>query len=134
MQLGKSAAVTIFHERVDWLATVVVPMLHTVIEANAWPMRVSMTWTCINVDLAHVSKGGAIQRVIQRFGLDPARLAGIGDTTSDLAIRDHVAWFACPANAAAELKTRADRVAAAPECAGVAEILDELAAEAVTSA
>ena len=39
------------------------------------------------------------------------RLAGIGDTTSDLAIREQVSFFACPANALDEVKDVADYVA-----------------------
>lgn len=126
MQLGRSAAVTIFHDDVEWLAAEVVPVLERLIEAKRWPMRVSMTWTCINVDLEHVSKGRAIERLIAQFGLDRARLAGIGDTMSDLAIHDSVAWFGCPMNADEKLKPHADVVAAKPMARGVVELLEHL--------
>jgi hydroxymethylpyrimidine pyrophosphatase-like HAD family hydrolase len=126
MQLGRSAAVTIFHDDVDWLAAEVVPVLERLIEAKHWPMRVSMTWTCINVDLKHVSKGRAIERMITQFGLDRARLAGIGDTMSDLAIHDSVAWFGCPGNADEKLKPHADVVATEPLARGVLELLGHL--------
>ena len=126
LQLGKTAAVTVFHDDVAWLAAEVVPVLERLIEVKGWPMRVSMTWTCINVDLDHVSKGRAIDRLITQFGLDRARLAGIGDTMSDLAIRDAVAWFGCPENAAEELKAHADVVAGKPMARGVLELLGHL--------
>lgn len=126
LQLGKSAAVTIFHDRVDWLEHTVVPMLHTVINEHNWPFRVSMTWTCINVDLRQVSKASAIERVIARCSLDRERLAGIGDTIGDLAIRDRVAWFGCPANAEDEIKQHADVVSEQPIARGVLDLLEQL--------
>ena len=59
-------------------------------------------------------------------GLRRERLAGIGDTMGDLAIREHVAHFACPSNAQDALKPHADKVAGAAEIEGVIEILDSL--------
>jgi len=129
LQLGKTAGTTVFHDDPAWLAREAVPRLEAEIAARSWPLRVSMTWTCINIDLLHVSKAHAIRLVKQRFGLDTARLAGIGDTISDTAIRDEVTFFACPANAADELKPHADYVARAPEARGVAEILKRLTTE-----
>ncbi len=126
LQLGKTASATVFHDDVSWLAAEVVPVLERLIASKGWPMRVSMTWTCINVDLAHVSKGRAISRLIQQFQLDPARLAGIGDTMGDLAIREQVAWFGCPANADDQLKGHADAVSPSSLANGVVEMLDQL--------
>lgn len=126
LQLGKSAAVTVFHDDVAWLERVVVPLLQTLIEEHRWPMRVSMTWTCINVDLRHVSKGHAIDRVTADHALAKDDLAGIGDTLGDLAIRERVSWFGCPSNAHDDLKPHADLIAGAPEARGVLELLDAL--------
>ncbi|GAB4384094.1 MAG: hypothetical protein Kow0022_05630 [Phycisphaerales bacterium] len=127
LQLGKHAAVTIFHDDVDRLRREVVPMLEALIAERNWPMRVSMTWTCINVDLAHVSKGAAISRLIEQHALSRHRLAGIGDTAGDIFIRQQVAWFGCPANAAEEIRRCADAVAARPLAQGVLELLNQLA-------
>jgi hydroxymethylpyrimidine pyrophosphatase-like HAD family hydrolase len=126
LQLGKSAAVTVFHDDVAWLAREIVPMLTALIARNNWPLRVSMTWTCINCDLSHISKGSAIDLVIERFGLDRSRLAGIGDTLGDLAIRERVAWFGCPANADPALHSSANIVATQPLARGVLELLAHL--------
>lgn len=123
LQLGKYASATVFHEDVDWLASEVVPQIRQLIAENHWAMRVSMTWTCINVDLEHVSKGVAIDRVIDAHALDRTRVAGIGDTASDIKIRERVAWFGCPANAAEEIRPHADMVASAPLARGVLELL-----------
>ena len=126
LQLGKSAAVTIFHDDLSYLEREIVPMLRDLIAGHAWPLRVSMTWTCINCDLAHISKGSAIDLLIERFRLDPARLAGIGDTLGDLAIRERVAWFGCPANAASELKPHADMAATRALAEGVIDLLNAI--------
>lgn len=123
LQLGKHACVTIFHDDVEYLHGTLRPRIDTLVAERRWPFRVSTTWTCINMDLAHVSKGRAIDRVVERLGLDRARLAGIGDTMGDLAIREKVAWFGCPGNALPGLKARADAVAPSHEAAGVVELL-----------
>ena len=59
-------------------------------------------------------------------GISGDRLVGIGDTSSDLAIREQVAYFCCPANAIDEVKAVADFVASRPEAEGVIEILEHL--------
>jgi len=61
-------------------------------------------------DLEHVSKASGLGRFFESIGLDPARCAGIGDTTNDQPIAEACRWFGCPANAAAELKPKADVV------------------------
>lgn len=126
LQLGKHASATVFHDDVEWLERETVPRIKALIAERGWPMRVSMTWTCINVDLTHVSKATAIDRIIAAHQLRHDRLAGIGDTTSDLFIRQRVAWFGCPANAADALKPHADMVASLPLALGVLELLDAL--------
>lgn len=126
LQLGKAASATVFHDDVDWLAAEVVPMLEERIAAKGWPMRVSMTWTCINIDLEHVSKGHAIDRLMRDRGLERARVAGIGDTMGDLLIRERVGWFGCPANADERLKPYADLVAGEPLARGVLALLEAL--------
>jgi hydroxymethylpyrimidine pyrophosphatase-like HAD family hydrolase len=126
LQVGKVAGVTIFHEDVPWLEAEVVPMVRDLVAERGWAMRVSTTWSCINVDLVHVDKGRAIERVIERCGLTRERLAGVGDTEGDLAIREKVAFFACPANAREGIKRHADFVAESDEARGVVEILERL--------
>lgn len=124
-QPGKSASVSLYHPDTEYLKSIREP-IRAEFERRNWPMRVSMTWFYINCDLAHVNKATGITRLIKRTGLDPKRLAGIGDTLSDVPIRESVAWFACPANAAPEMRSRADYIAQAHEAQGVVEILSKL--------
>ena len=125
LQPGKTAAVSLYHADTDYLRSLL-PEIQAEFAARDWPFRVSMTWLYINCDLQHVNKGTAIDRLLARTGIDPARTAGIGDTMGDRFIADRVAWFACPANADAEIKQRADYVSEFEEIDGVLDILQRL--------
>ncbi len=133
-QPGKGASISLYHADTKYLKSIA-PRLRETFAARAWPLRVSMTWLYINCDLTHVSKGTGLDRVLAMLGalpprlgrpIDKARLAGIGDTPSDLAIRERVAWFGCPGNADPQLIPAADVVAKGHEAAGVVELLDSL--------
>ncbi|MEM1071922.1 MAG: HAD hydrolase family protein [Planctomycetota bacterium] len=126
IQPGKAASVTFWHADTAHLREAVAPRVERLVAERGWPFRVSMTWFYINCDLAHVSKATGIDRFLRHTGLNPARIAGIGDTMSDLAIRERVAWFGCPANAAEGLKSHADAVAETTEAHGVNELLSML--------
>lgn len=124
-QPGKIASISLYHPDTEYLRSIE-PAVREALVRRGWPFRVSMTWLYINCDLAHVSKGTALDRMLTAMGLGRDRLAGIGDTPSDLAIRERVAWFACPANAAGEVRRVADYVAAQPEALGVVDILGRI--------
>ena len=127
LETGKAAAVTIFHPRgPEHLRAEVRPRVEEEVARRGAPYRVAMTWTCINIEPLAVSKATGMDRAIARAGLDPARLAGIGDTMSDMAIRERAAFFACPANADERLKAHADYVSPFEEARGVVDILARL--------
>jgi hydroxymethylpyrimidine pyrophosphatase-like HAD family hydrolase len=124
-QPGKIASISLYHPDTAYLRSIEADV-RDAFGRRGWPFRVSMTWLYINCDLAHVSKGTALDRMLAAMGPGRERLAGIGDTPSDLAIRERVAWFACPANAADTVKRVADYVAAQPEALGVVDILGRI--------
>lgn len=125
MQPGKEASISLYHDDTAFLQSLQ-GRVETEFASRGWPMRVSMTWFYINCDLAHISKTTAIERLTKQTGLVRKRLAGIGDTLSDLAIRESVEWFGCPANADAQLKEHADYVSDKPEAEGTLDILEQL--------
>ncbi len=125
MQPGKHASISLYHRDPEFLRSLE-PGVRDAFEHNGWPFRISMTWFYINCDLAHISKATAIARLFCATGLTSARCAGIGDTKGDLMIADNVAYFACPANAADELKPRADYISPHGEAEGVLDILEHL--------
>ena len=122
IQPGKTASISLWHPDTDLLMGQM-PRLTDEFAKRAWPFRVSRTVAWINLDLEHVSKGSGIRRLKERTGLDTPRLAGIGDMPGDLAIREHVAWFACPSNADPAIKAASDYISPLPEVEGVRDIL-----------
>ncbi|TVS02460.1 MAG: HAD family phosphatase [Phycisphaerales bacterium] len=125
IQPGKASSISLFHPDPAFLKELC-PMIEQAFRVCGWPFRVSMTWRYINCDLAHVSKSTAIERFIAATGIATERLAGVGDTQGDMMIREHVAWFACPANADEKLKVHADYVSAHAEIEGSLDILERL--------
>lgn len=128
IQPGKTASISLWHPDTPFLMSLK-PALADTFAKERWPLRVSNTVAWLNCDLQHVNKDTGIARLIARTGLTKDRLAGIGDTMGDLAIRRCVAWFGCPANAVPELKAQADYVASGEEVEGVLEILGQLCAD-----
>lgn len=124
-QPGKAASVSLYHADVSYLRSIA-PRIAEEFARRDWPFRVSMTWFYINCDLKHVSKGTGIERFMAKTGATKQRLAGIGDTMGDMPIRERVAFFACPANAAEEIKRVADYVSPHEEVRGVVDILGRL--------
>lgn len=129
VQPGKSASFSLWHAETAYLFSQI-DRLREVFEARGWPLRVSHTVAWINCDLSHVSKGTGLSRLRARAGLAAERLAGIGDSASDLAMLEHVSYFACPANAVEAVRDRANYISPFHEAEGVLDILRRLAERA----
>lgn len=125
MQPGKAASASIYHDDTAYLMSLI-PVLQDRCRREGWSIRVSHTVKWINLDLAHVSKATGIARLIDRTGLTRERLAGIGDSLSDLAIAERVSYFAVPRNADERLKPHAQYVSPHDEIEGVLEILTHM--------
>jgi hydroxymethylpyrimidine pyrophosphatase-like HAD family hydrolase len=125
IQPGKTASVSLYHADHHWLVARL-DEIASHCRAEGYPLRVSMSWFYINCDLAHVSKATGIDRLLAGTALPRARLAGIGDTMGDVAIRERVAHFACPANADERLRALADYVSPHEVAEGVVDILERL--------
>lgn len=122
IQPGKTASISLWHPDTAFLLGLK-PAIASRVASSGWNLRVSNTVAWINLELTHVSKASGIRRLVAMMGYEKARLAGIGDTMGDLAIRDAVAWFACPSNAAEGLKSVADYVSSKSEVEGVEDVL-----------
>lgn len=125
MQPGKSASISLWHPDTAFLLGLK-PGIEARVRNAGWDIRVSNTVAWINLELSHVSKASGLRRMMQMCGLQKSDLAGIGDTMGDMAIREHVAFFACPSNADPALKAHADYVSPRDEVAGVLDIIDRL--------
>jgi len=133
IQPGKTASISLWHPDTDFLMSLK-PKLKQQFADKKWPLRVTGSVAWINCDLAHVSKATGIARMLALTGLSRDHLAGIGDTTGDLDIREHVAFFACPSNAKDDLKKHADYISEHHEIAGVLDILNLLLTRSLGSA
>ncbi|QQS08221.1 MAG: HAD hydrolase family protein [Phycisphaerales bacterium] len=125
IQPGKTASISLYHDDTPTLLGLR-DELKARFTREGWRLRVSNTVRWINCDLEHVSKSTGIDRFMRVTGLTKPALAGIGDSLSDMAIRTHVAWFACPSNADERLKEHADYVSPDAEIAGVLDIVERL--------
>jgi hydroxymethylpyrimidine pyrophosphatase-like HAD family hydrolase len=125
IQPGKTASVSLYHADHHWLVAHL-DEIRGHCHAEGFPLRVSMSWYYINCDLAHISKATGIGQLIAAKGFARERLAGIGDTMGDAAIRERVAFFACPANADERLRLLADYVSPFEVATGVVDILERL--------
>lgn len=122
IQPGKAASISIWHPDTAFLLSLK-PIIAERIASQHWNLRLSNTVAWINLELEHVSKASGIRRLLSMVHTPKARLAGIGDTMGDIAIRNAVDWFACPSNAAPDLKKVADYLSPNAEIEGVADIL-----------
>lgn len=122
VQPGKTASISLWHRDTAYLMGLK-PRLQSAMAEHGWGLRVSSTVAWINLDLEKVSKASGIRRFMEFTGLTRERLAGIGDTMGDMAIRESVAFFACPANADEGLKAHADFVSPGDEIDGVLDVL-----------
>ncbi len=125
IQPGKTASVSLYHADHQWLVARL-DEIASHCRAEGFPLRVSMSWFYINCDLVHISKATGIGRLLEANGLARERLAGIGDTMGDAAIRERVAYFACPANADERLRLLADYVSPLAVAQGVVDILERM--------
>lgn len=130
IQPGKAASISLWHPEVDFLRQLV-PVLNERFGREGWPFRVSMTVAWINCDLVHISKATGLKRFVERTGLRKERMIGIGDSASDLVMKEHVRVFACPANAAAEVRAASDVISREHEINGVCEILSLIREQSV---
>lgn len=121
-QPGKTASVTLYHRDSDFLRSLL-PEVREISEDHRWPFRVTMTWLYINCDLEFVSKATGIRRLFEATGFHPERSLGIGDTVSDLPMREILGAVASPANASDDMKSIADYVSPYEEVEGVLDIL-----------
>jgi len=73
------------------------------------------------------AKGDALGAMLADLGIDPARVAFVGDDLADLPAMEIAGLSACPADAAAEVRAYADLVTLAPGGRGaVREVVETI--------
>lgn len=76
-----------------------------------------------------VSKASGLEAALQRIGLSPHRVVGVGDAENDHAFLRRVGCAAAVANAVPSIKNEADLVLAGDHGTGVADLIDRIIAD-----
>jgi HAD superfamily hydrolase (TIGR01484 family) len=79
--------------------------------------------SCVDVTPAGIDKGQGVRWLSEHVGIALAHMGGIGDSPSDLKFLELVGHSAAPANAAAEVKRRAEYLSPYQNGDGVVDIL-----------
>jgi HAD superfamily hydrolase (TIGR01484 family) len=90
----------------------------------AIPMAPCEGMECVNVVDNAVSKGSAVQSLLDFYGLEKREVAGAGDALNDLPMLDQVGFRVAMGNAEAEVKALADLVVTDVESDGLAAAID----------
>ena len=122
LQFGKMAQLSVYSERHEVLE-LIRPKVAAFAEANGPELTLDTSHYYLNISLKGVTKGRALSAVMEELGVSREECAGIGDTEGDLALREAVGWFGCPANARESIKRVADYISPRPVGDGVLDIL-----------
>lgn len=122
-QFGKEAQISLYSEDPRCFPEIIPQVHRLAVSIPGLQISVSPSHYYLNIDLAGVSKGLAIKRLLEQLSLTGDEAAGIGDTAGDISIRENVSFFACPANAVPIIRERADYVSPYPDIQGVLDIL-----------
>ncbi len=96
-----------------------------VIAAISDELVVSRAGVTVNIYPAGINKGTGLEWLARTVGLEPAEMAGVGDSKADLDFLRHVGWPAAPANAIQEVRAEVRYVSPYPDAAGLMDILDQ---------
>nr|MDO8111992.1 HAD-IIB family hydrolase [Candidatus Sigynarchaeota archaeon] len=80
----------------------------------------------INVIVAGTNKGTGLQMIVEHTGIDPADIAGIGDSNCDWEFMKFCGFTACPSNASDDLKKKVNYVSPLPYAKGTIDIIEHI--------
>ncbi|HOD52067.1 MAG TPA: HAD hydrolase family protein [Candidatus Hydrogenedentes bacterium] len=122
MQFGKEAQLSVFSKEPAILREMQ-PRVEQFARKHGPDLIINCSHYYLNISLAGVDKGSTLRALLEELGVSRGEVAGVGDTVGDLPLREAVGFFACPANAHAEIKAVADYVSPEPTIAGLLDIL-----------
>lgn len=95
-------------------------LTHNVLVAPTWNL------TVIEAFAPQVNKWYGLQKLCERWRIDPARTVAVGDDVNDIEMIRHAGLGVAMANARDSVKAVADRLTTGHNEAGVARLIDEL--------
>ena len=122
-QPGKTVCYSLFAHS-PLTASTLLPEVETIVTKISKDFMVTPAVLALNVHPRSIDKGTGLQWLAQVTGIDPAEMAGAGDSAADLDFLRLVGRSAAPANATEDVKAMAHYVAAQVDTAGMHEILD----------
>ena len=105
-------------------AAELLPEVEALVTPLSGRIAVSRAGITINVHPAGINKGSGLEWLAELTGVNPAAMAGVGDSPADIDFLRLVGYAAAPANARDEVKAAVGYVASRPDAAGLLEILD----------
>ncbi len=124
-QFGKEAQLSLFSQKPELFNRMIDAIDEFIKQQGGPELVIQPSHYYLNISLAGVNKGEAIKMILNQLGSSCVEAVGIGDTLGDKAIREQVAFFACPANAHKEIKEYADYISPYPDILGVLDILQQ---------
>jgi HAD superfamily hydrolase (TIGR01484 family) len=125
-QFGKEAQISLFSADPARIPELADEVRRFAARYSDDPVEVSASHYYLNVSLRGVTKGSALRRLMDEAGVSKDDVASVGDTVGDLPLRDESAFFACPANSTADVRSVADYVSPRSDVHGLLDILDRL--------
>lgn len=123
LQFGKEAQLSVFSEQPALLQRIKSLVEDFAARRGGPELVVNTSHFYLNISLAGVDKGAALEMLLAQLGVTADHVAGIGDTVGDLPLREHVGFFACPSNAQPEIREVADYVSPRPDVRGILDII-----------
>ncbi len=124
-QFGKEAQLSLFCKNPELFGGII-DAINKFVEQQGGPtLIIQPSQYYLNISLKGVNKGEAIKTILQKLDSSKEKTVGIGDTMGDVAIREQVDFFACPANAQEEIKECADYISPYPDIMGILDILQQ---------
>jgi hydroxymethylpyrimidine pyrophosphatase-like HAD family hydrolase len=124
VQFGKEANLSVYSSRPEVFGDIQARVEKFIAEKGSPELIISPTHFYLNLSLTGIDKGTTLRAMMADLGITKEEAAGIGDTEGDLAIRESVAFFACPANAKQAVKELSDYVSPYPDILGLLDILE----------
>lgn len=87
---------------------------------------VQSNWNCIDIISSDVSKGNAVLEYAKMLGIKPYEIIAFGDSENDISMIKAAGLGVAVKNAAAEVKSAADKIVDTNDNCGVAKLLNEI--------
>ncbi|MEW5961147.1 MAG: HAD hydrolase family protein [Chloroflexota bacterium] len=122
-QPGKSVCYSLFAHQPLTIADFF-PTVEAIVNSISTDFTATPAGLALNIHPAGINKGTGLKWLAEVSGIEPAAMAGVGDSSGDVDFLKLVGYPAAPSNATDEVKAVARYVAPQPDAHGLLDILD----------